>query len=337
MKKIFQNQNFKTMRLLLGLAVLFLMLGVGFSFQDKKHVFSREQEISIKKVQADLASGEKYSQDPVEIIFGGDVMLDRYIRQVIERRGGDFIWQKIISELQMAEGVVVNLEGPITSNESVSVNTQIGERNNYIFTFDSGVTDFLKDANIRAVNLGNNHILNFGSDGAKQTQKYLQEAGITFFGNFQGNSAPGWRTLEIEGLKIALVNFNQFSSGAVEKTLADLKEAQVKNDFVVLMPHWGNEYENYINEKQKELARRFIEAGADLVIGSHPHVVQLSETYQGRKIYYSLGNFIFDQYFSEETQKGLLVKAVFDKKNHSIDFQELRLNLNANGQVEIVR
>ena len=119
----------------------------------------------------------------------------------------------------------------------------------YIFTFDSGVTDFLKDANIRAVNLGNNHILNFGSDGAKQTQKYLQEAGITFFGNFQGNSAPGWRTLEIEGLKIALVNFNQFSSGAVEKTLADLKEAQVKNDFVVLMPHWGNEYENYINER----------------------------------------------------------------------------------------
>lgn len=80
------------------------------------------------------------------------------------------------------------------------------------------------------------------------------------------------------------------------------------------MPHWGEEYSTKPNELQKKLAHSFIDAGADMVIGAHPHVVQTNEIYKGKHIYYSLGNYIFDQWFRPEVKKGLGVEVSFSKK-----------------------
>ena len=91
-------------------------------------------------------------------------------------------------------------------------------------------------------------------------------------------------------------------------------KANEKVDFVIVMPHWGTEYKTTSTENQKYLAYRWIDAGADMVIGGHPHVIEESEIYKDKYIYYSLGNYIFDQWFEEDVKNGLAVNFKFTKE-----------------------
>ena len=95
-------------------------------------------------------------------------------------------------------------------------------------------------------------------------------------------------------------------------TLGQVGAARAAGEIPIVYAHWGIEYATTSPEYVRELARSFIDAGAELVVGSHPHVVEESEIYKGNTIYYSLGNFIFDQYFSEDVRNGLLLEAVFN-------------------------
>jgi poly-gamma-glutamate synthesis protein (capsule biosynthesis protein) len=268
----------------------------------------------------------------VKILFGGDMMFDRHIRQVAEKNGGyGFLFAKIDDLLKSEDLVVANLEGPITSQLSKSVGSRMGEASNYVFTFDPGVADTLKDRNIGVVNLGNNHILNFGKDGLAETRKFLEEAGVEYFGD---PSDVSHRQLVkgVGGVRVGFVNYNQFATGGEEAAFEDIQKIRNMSDILVVYTHWGQEYVPP-RESVRALARRFIDDGADLVIGSHPHVVQESEEYRGKKIYYSLGNFVFDQYFSEETRRGLLVEVSVDAQEKTLSFKEIPVTLDPNGQV----
>jgi gamma-polyglutamate biosynthesis protein CapA len=114
--------------------------------------------------------------------------------------------------------------------------------------------------------------------------------------------------------------------------LADINQVENSSDLVIVYAHWGNEYQSNSNLAIQTIAHKLIDAGADVIIGSHPHVVQESEIYNGKVIYYSLGNFIFDQYFMPETQQGLLVKMVIDMKAETIAFIEYPILLLPTGQ-----
>ncbi len=267
---------------------------------------------------------------PVKILFVGDMMFDRYIRQTAERKGSDFVFAGVKEILAGNDLVVGNLEGPITDKASVSVGSEIGARDNYIFTFNPDVASELWKNNVKLVNIGNNHILNFGNDGLTQTKENLQNNKVDFFGDPAGEKRIAvWNQ---KGLKLAFVSYNQFEKDGVAKTLADIKAAKQMNaDEVVLYAHWGTEFVGQSDAKIKDLAHGFIDSGADLIIGSHPHVVQDKEQYQGKMIYYSLGNFIFDQYFSFETQQGLAVQLEIDTKKQTT-FKELPVTMKANGQ-----
>jgi poly-gamma-glutamate synthesis protein (capsule biosynthesis protein) len=119
-------------------------------------------------------------------------------------------------------------------------------------------------------------------------------------------------TTSVNGLILGLVNFNQFiGENYPQKTIEAIWQAKKDSSFVVVYAHWGDEY-SPITEYQKSLAHSFIDAGADLIVGSHPHIIQETENYMGKNIYYSLGNFIFDQYFSDEVKTGGGVELVFD-------------------------
>jgi poly-gamma-glutamate synthesis protein (capsule biosynthesis protein) len=163
-----------------------------------------------------------------------------------------------------------------------------------------------------------------------QTKKYLEEAGIGYFGAPTDTGNRYW-IREVNGMQIAFVNYNQFVSNGKEKALADIAEAKSKSDFVVLYTHWGKEYVPAL-QSVKDLAHEFVSAGADLIIGSHPHVVQEHEIYHEKTIYYSLGNLVFDQYDSEETKNGLLVRASIDVKTKAVSIEEIPVNLKSNGQ-----
>jgi len=159
----------------------------------------------------------------------------------------------------------------------------------------------------------------------------LIEGRIHYFGN-AGEDSNRFFVEEINGIKIAFVNYNQFVGSGERDALADLQAAKkAQPDFTIMYTHWGKEFTDTPSERNKELAHEFVDGGADVIIGSHPHVVQTREQYKGKTIYYSLGNFIFDQYFDPNTQKGLAVQVELGSQG-KMDFKEYSVQMKTNGQ-----
>lgn len=263
------------------------------------------------------------------LLFGGDLSFDRYIRQMGQAQGYDFILTELKDFLGSYDAVIVNLESPITQSKSVSLDSAVGSRNNYIFTSPVRTAQVLADHNIKIVNLGNNHTLNFGQHGLIETRQHLANAHIDYFGNLEATGSS-FLVKNINGIQVGLVNHNQFTPNSIEKALHDLQTVRSKSDVVIVYAHWGEEYVVQAGKVIQNQAHQFIKAGADLVIGSHPHVIQQTEVYQGKKIYYSLGNFVFDQYFSPETRRGLLLEVILTDQH--IETKEHFVNMMTNGQ-----
>lgn len=330
----------KVIFVIIGILILAGIISASFFYFSKNNkVVAQDAEV----IKPDLEVESPKTPDlgvelpsEVKLLFIGDMMFDRYIRQVAERKGYDFIFGNTDDILKGSDLVIGNLEGPITSNQSVSINSEFGARENYIFTFDPQVAGVLKNHNINLVNLGNNHILNFDQEGLAQTKKNLDNSDIGYFCD-PNNSELRVTNYELQKLKIAFVCYNQFEGGGEQKTLNDIETAKEKADLVILYAHWGKEYETEPMEKTKSLAHKFVDAGTDLIIGAHPHVVQESEIHRNKTIYYSLGNFIFDQYFDPNATKGLAVKVIINPDNKKINYQEYKLQLKNNGQTELVK
>ena len=255
------------------------------------------------------------------LLFGGDMMFDRHIREKAQVKGNyDLIFDSLAPLFSEADAIVANLEGPVTDFPSRSVGSEIGSTNNYFFTFDPKVVVETLAQWPFIVNLGNNHILNFGQEGLSQTYRYLEDSGLPHFGYTQpAQEELSYVFKEINSITFGFVNYNQFVTGGQEQAFSDIAEIRDSVEVLVVYTHWGNEY---VQENQviKDLAHQFIDAGADLVIGSHPHVVQGVEDYMGKKTYYSLGNFVFDQYFEEGVQNGLLVETIVCRSTDSQSF-----------------
>lgn len=269
-----------------------------------------------------------------QILFTGDLMFDRGIRYYAQKNSGnDFIFDKIAPVLSKNDLVVANLEGPITNNKSISAGTAPGTADNYFFTFDPSVAKTLFDENIKLVSLGNNHILNFGREGLAETKNYLDQAKVGYFG---APDYPKSASKEINGIKITFINYNEFADLPQDinqkSTIEEIQKAKNYSDVIIVYCHWGIEYLDSAIDEQKSLAHQLVDAGADLVIGSHPHVIEPMEIYNGKRIYYSLGNFIFDQYFSEDVRNGLGVQVQIDKTTKELSFKNINFYLDSNGQ-----
>ena len=248
-------------------------------------------------------------QVPFTLLFGGDVMLGRSVNTRILKYE-DFSWpfRKISSLLSEADLTLVNLESPFRSG---CKQTDEG----MIFCADPRSAEGLLSAGIDIVNLANNHINNQGQEGIDETGKVLSQAGIASV----GQNKPYFVT--IKNTKLAFLGFTDIASGSLEISTASpdniksqISAAKKVSDLVIATFHWGNEYSPR-SLHQQELARLAIDSGADVVIGHHLHWVQEVEEYLGKPIYYSLGNLVFDQMWSEETRKGLVVKLTFSGKN----------------------
>ena len=288
------------------------------------------QETAAKILQNGVSAPKK----DINILFLGDLMFDRYIRQVAQINGNDFIFEKIRPLLMENDLIVANLEGPITENVSKSISTVPGEKGHLSFTFDVSLGKTLSENNIKLVNIGNNHIMNFGNSGLSNTEENLAQVGISYFGCPE-KSQNLTAIKNIGGTKMGFINYNQFSGCSLEETLSAIKNMRNEADVVAVYTHWGKEYEKNVSENIRTLAHQFIDQGADLVIGSHPHIIQPKEEYRGHQIYYSLGNFIFDQYFSSETKEGLAVRVKISPDSKKFSFEDIDLSLETNGQTKI--
>lgn len=203
--------------------------------------------------------------------------------------------------LRGADIVFSNLESPVVDNCPYSDSS-------FKFCSDPKMIEGLKYAGIDVVNLANNHILNYGKEGFDQTKKYLDLNGIKWVGD--GNLV----IIEKNKTKFGFLGFNFLNSIPQNKDLDLIRNSKTKVDVLVVSVHWGEEYKNNANLFQRSLARELSEAGADYIVGNHPHWVQEIEKVGNTEVYYSLGNFVFDQMWSEETKKGLSVNLIFKGK-----------------------
>jgi gamma-polyglutamate biosynthesis protein CapA len=243
----------------------------------------------------------------INLLVFGDMMLDRNVRQIIKKRGNNYPFEKIKNLVAGQDLSLVNLEGPFTTNKSVAIKPDILR-----FTFETDMIVDLKKIGFEVFGLANNHTLNFGQSGLQQTKDHIKKNGLSYFGDPLNKSDLSYGT-SVNGRQITFVGYNQFN-GNIDPVLSKLREVDKTSDLVIVMAHWGNEYAARESVWQKKIAHQLIEAGADIIIGSHPHVIQPIEIYKGRVIYYSLGNFLFDQDFSEATKTGLGVSLRIGEK-----------------------
>lgn len=253
-------------------------------------------------------------QTPVVVVVTGDVMLGRSVEGLSLAHGFEypFVYTKDI--FSGADVAFSNLEGPVPL---------VHERTpaySFRFSFLPESIRAMREAGVNVVTLANNHAVDFGEEGYLHTVAELAKEGVGVTGHPVRISEDLTFEKTIRGRKVHFVGLNDtYRPIETEKARALVRGSKKDGAFVIVAVHWGEEYENHSNERQQRLGHALIDAGADVVIGHHPHVVQEMEMYRGKPIFYSLGNFIFDQYFSEETQTGLAVKIGIEDKRVSYE------------------
>jgi len=240
----------------------------------------------------------------VTLVAVGDILLDRGVAKTAWIEGDPRYPLRHLPEIfSGADIAMANLEGPLTGR-----NTPVAKV--FVFRGDPAYAGYLKNAGLNLITLANNHSYDHGRQALMETIRLFQKEGVTTIGagaNHEEASRP--RFLEFNGLTIAVLGFVTMplegiiwlpekptpASVVDEVVVRSLKEAREKADFVVVSVHWGTEYSPLPDPDQLRWATFFREHGADVVIGHHPHVVQPVEEVNGKWVFYSLGNFIFDQ------------------------------------------
>jgi len=227
--------------------------------------------------------------------------------QFLKHKGKPWI-DKVKGIIGENDIVIGNLESPLVPAGDAIKKTFFGEPK---------YAKFLKDCGINVINIANNHIMEHGTDGFNSTIAALNDAGINATGCIV-NSKPQIIYKNIKRYKIAIAGFSnvdlhllqnndQFSILNEENVLSTLNTMmEQKADLKILCFHWGNEYIHIPSLVQRDLAYKFIDNGADMIVGHHPHVIQPYEAYKNGHVFYSLGNFIFDYVFSEMVSIGLI-------------------------------
>ncbi|MES2749516.1 MAG: CapA family protein [Patescibacteria group bacterium] len=241
------------------------------------------------------------------LTFVGDVLLARNVEFLMKTRGVGYPF-KNVPELLGADNVAV------IGNFESAILEQHRQTPSYVTTFsvDKNLLPTLSQADFTHMSLANNHSFDYGSTTFSFTRQSLELAGITPFGH--PSVVDGLSTVIIPNgtVTIGVLALNRvFTPITPEQITISLQALASTTDFQVVYIHWGEEYMLKHSATQESYARQFIDAGADAIIGHHPHVVQDIDVYNGAPIFYSLGNFIFDQYFSVDVEQGLVVKLSF--------------------------
>lgn len=246
----------------------------------------------------------------------GDIMLGRSVlQQMLYYDDIRRPFRQTYPLLRAADLTVGNLESPLSDRIPPP-----SDPNTMVFIGPARAAAGLRWAGIDAVSVANNHTLTHGQHGLMDTISAVEEHGIAAFGGGRDwNSAYAPAVFTVKGQRVALLGFDDVygwrwrdrdAPGIATAWEDDVRSAvaAAKRDADVVIPffHWGAEYTDTPSEQQVRLAHAAIDSGADLVLGSHPHWVQSTETYRGKLIVYSLGNFIFDQMWSRETRQGAI-------------------------------
>ncbi len=301
------------------LGMLFLM-GLALPFAPSRRAFSPEAPVT-----------DIVQHQAVTLVLVGDIMMDRGVRRkVVQNMGGDytnlFAHTSYITDADIA---FANFEGTAALSGH-----NIGSR--FSFHMDPVVVNALAAAGFDVVSFANNHVGDWAREAFDETRNHLKNSGILVAGagdNAADATIP--RVIDVRGTTVGFLaatdvgpnwlKATEKSSGILlandPKLLDSIAKADKEVDVLVMSFHFGNEY-SPTNARQVALAHAAIDAGADIVVGHHPHVMQRVEEYSGKPIFYSLGNFIFDQSFSPHTMHGMVATVSIDPVTKTITHSE---------------
>ena len=306
------------------------------------------------------AAGDAFDPSTTWTLFaGGDIMLDRGVYLTLKQKGADFPfdggtaeitgrckdcsplgWDTPYTKRTGNKGVVRDLiesaDIAVANFENPAPNNPRFHASGTNFSADPRFIDGLANAGIDYVSLANNHIRDAGATGLLQTITNVKKRGIAYSG--AGKNSKAARTpaiLEAAGTNVAILGYDAIAGGyhatptrvgsarlSAKAVKTDVAKARAAGaDIVVVYPHWGTEYDPTPFANQKKLAEMIIDNGADMVIGNHAHWAAAMEVYKGKPIWYALGNFVFDQTWSEPTMEGITLELTF----HGADLVQVRM------------
>ncbi|GAK03240.1 poly-gamma-glutamate synthase subunit PgsA/CapA [Geomicrobium sp. JCM 19037] len=279
--------------------------------------------------QESLAESTNEEEPRLTASFVGDIMMGRYVEDVIDYRGSDFLFHYAMPYFDEADYVTGNFEHPvlIDGEEYEQADKEIP-----LHAPESSI-NIMENAGFSVVNLANNHILDYGQKGLQDTIDQFAQSNVDTVGHVQ-QPFIDYNQID-EQLTIATVGFNDVwasadRSGVLEsdpsESLEYIKAADGEADLVIVHVHIGVEYTSTPTQRQEDLMKAYVDAGADIVIGHHPHVLQSVEHYNDGIIFYSLGNFIFDQGWTRTRDTALAQYHLYEDGRAEIELVPFRIH-----------
>lgn len=291
-KKNRRKTDMQSIFLLLGLVLTYLVVQL-FS------AFTANAEIVVTK-------DAKFTATMV-----GDMMFGRNTQKVVDNKGYEFLFREVEPYFKASDYNTGNFENPILKRDESEY--ELPEKSIFLHA-QPDVAPYLSSINFTTINLANNHLMDYGIAGLTETLDTFAKtetaaigAGLNKFQSGQIHYA------DFDGYVVATIGATDVGyqwgystnhqTGANKTRLADLlpiiKEARKEADLIIVHSHWGVEYDSSPNPRQQEIGRALVDAGADIIVGHHSHTLQPVEIYKGKVIFYSLGNFVFDQGWSK--------------------------------------
>ncbi len=254
-------------------------------------------------------------------LAAGDMLMGWFVDELyISQHGPEYLFKRMADLTRSADITFANLENPMSTRG-------VMENKGLMFRASPEAVKGLVYGGIDVVNLANNHVGDYGAQALLDTFDVLTRNGIGYVGagRNRAEARSPWITTT-KGIRIALLAYNEIEPGYFaatdsrpgtawiepESVYSEIKKAKAQADFVIASFHWGIEYTVHPNSRQQEIARRAVEAGAGLIVGHHPHVVQGIGFVGQAYVNYSIGDFVYSQPTRPATGEGIILRAVID-------------------------
>lgn len=342
-----KNHKTMIMRIFMILSILFIFFLSFRIVNETRHQYEIANDSLLGQelvIQVDNLLVEADPKKELKLIFGGDIMLSRTVNAKMEAYN-DYAWpaRLISSSTAEADFSIFNLESPFLRDSNYNVPT-----GSFAFKANPLSVQTLNLLGADVVSLANNHMLNAGTTGISDTLDVLSENNILSVGaGLNEEQARKPAIIEKNGWKLAFLSYaypNDHSVATkkqagiatmdIENLREDIEALKGKVDLIIILMHAGIEYVSVPQKNQVNFAHQAIDFGADLVVGHHPHWPQTWEIYNDKAIFYSLGNFIFDQMWSQGTSQGILAEIIF-QSNLSAKAKLIPIVIKDYGQVRL--
>lgn len=293
-------------------------------------VNNKSSDVSPSLEQVDRPT-TTYSPPTTTLFFAGDIMLGRHVQEKMAAAGNFALpFEKIADHTTRADLAFANLESPFLDSDNPA-------ESQFVFRARPQAIEGLLAAGFDVLATVNNHTSDQGRLGIEFTRSHLLANGIIPIGPVPADFDPSSTTIEKNGIVFGFLSYTYGSNSgsAADLDIPLMDPARLEQDvwelrghfadIVIVSMHAGSEYTAQPTQKQIDFARAAIDAGAELVIGHHPHWIQTIEQYKGKWIFYSLGNLVFDQMWSQETREGLTITMTVDNNDNEITITKIEL------------